>query len=442
MIVVAGAMRLLLGLTFVFSGVVKLIDPRGTQYKIEDYASAFGLGGLLPESLPLVLACVLATTEFLIGIYQLFAIRRRLASWVSLCFLLVMTPLTLYLAVTNPISDCGCFGDAIVLTNWQTFAKNVVLLVCAAVVFHYRTALPRFVSRRSQWIVALYSFVFAILLAGYCLWRLPVIDFRPYHVGADIRQAWTDDQQGSGGFVTTFILEKDGQQREFTLEDYPDSTWTFVDSRTIQTGEAKHSGVGELLIQDALTGEDLTEAILYDPGYTFLLVAPYIEKADDGVMDRLLTLYDYSRETDCAFYGLTSSGEQAIALWQEMTGAEYPFCLTDAVVLKTMVRSNPGLMLLHDGKVVGKWPSTALPEPHQLPVKEEQQEVRSAEQEPGPTGQELNASMEDAGESVAKTAVGLLSWYVVPLLIFLLFDAVSMAVGKMRQKHNTNPINN
>ena len=136
MIVVAGAMRLLLGLTFVFSGVVKLIDPRGTQYKIEDYASAFGLGGLLPESLPLVLACVLATTEFLIGIYQLFAIRRRLASWVSLCFLLVMTPLTLYLAVTNPISDCGCFGDAIVLTNWQTFAKNVVLLVCAAVVVH------------------------------------------------------------------------------------------------------------------------------------------------------------------------------------------------------------------------------------------------------------------------------------------------------------------
>lgn len=360
----------------------------------------------------------------------------------SLCFLLVVTPLTLYLAVANPISDCGCFGDAVVLTNWQTFAKNVVLLVCAAVVFHYRTALPRFVSRRSQWIVALYSFVFAILLAGYCLWRLPVIDFRPYHVGADIRQAWTDDQQGSGGFVTTFILEKDGQQREFTLEDYPDSTWTFVDSRTIQTGETKHSGVGELLIQDALTGEDLTEAILYDPGYTFLLVAPYIEKADDGVMDRLLTLYDYSRETDCAFYCLTSSGEQAIALWQEMTGAEYPFCLTDAVVLKTMVRSNPGLMLLHDGKVVGKWPSTALPEPHQLPVKEEQQEVRSAEQEPGPAGQELNASMEDAGESVAKTAVGLLSWYVVPLLIFLLFDAVSMAVGKMRQKHNTNPINN
>ncbi|MCH5168401.1 MAG: DoxX family protein [Prevotellaceae bacterium] len=428
MIVVAGVMRLLLALTFVFSGVVKLIDPRGTQYKIEDYASVFGLSGLLPEALSLVLACLLAMTEFLIGIYLLFAIRRRLASCVLLCFMLVMTPLTLYLAIANPVPDCGCFGDAIVLTNWQTLVKNVILLVCAAVVFRYRVQLPRFVTLRNQWIVALYSFVFAGLLAGYCLWRLPVIDFRPYHVGADIRQAWIDDQQGSGGFVTTFILEKDGQQREFTLENYPDSTWVFVDSHTIQTGEARHSGVGDLLIRDAFTGEDLTETILFDPGYTFLLIAPYIEKADDGVMDRLLTLYDYSQETDCAFYCLTSSGEQEISLWQEMTGAEYPFCLTDAVVLKTMVRSNPGLMLLHDGKVVGKWPSTALPDPRQIPLEEEQQMIDSTK--------------EDSTESLLRKAIGLLSWYIVPLIIVLLSDAASVMIGKLRQKHNINPNNN
>ena len=156
-------------------------------------------------------------------------------------------------------------------------------------------------------------------------------------------------------------MEKDGVRKEFALEDYPDSTWTFIDSKTIEVEPSKHTGVGDLFIQDASTGEDLTDLILNDEGYTFLLVAPYLENANDGVMGELLSLYDFSQEEGYDFYCLTSSSEEAIANWIEMTGAEYPFCHADAVVLKTMIRSNPGLMLLHDGKVVGKWPSTDLP---------------------------------------------------------------------------------
>ena len=363
-----GVVRLVLALTYLFSGVVKLIDPRGTQYKIEDYGAAFGMSNLLPEGVPLTLACVLAIVEFLMGIYLLFGIRRRLAATVSICFLLIMTPLTLYLALKNPVSDCGCFGDALVLSNWQTFWKNVVLLILSIIALRYYKLMPHLVGKRFQWMVALSALVFAVIFLSYNLWRLPLIDFRPYHVGADIRKAWYDDQQDFGQFVTTFILEKDGVQKEFALEDYPDSTWTFIDSRTVQVEPTKRSGVGDLLIHDATTGEDITELILCDNGYTFLLVAPYLEKADDGVMGELLSLYDYSQETGCGFYCLTSSGEQAIANWIEMTGAEYPFCQADAVVLKTMIRSNPGLMLLHDGKVVGKWPSTALPKPEELTI--------------------------------------------------------------------------
>ena len=158
-------------------------------------------------------------------------------------------------------------------------------------------------------------------------------------------------------------------QKEFSLEEYPDSTWTFIDTRTVQVEPTEHSGVGDLLIQNAESGEDLTEQILCDEGYTFLLVAPYLEKADDGIMGELLSLYDYSQEAGISFYCLTSSGEQAIESWKDLTGAEYPFCLADAVVLKTMIRSNPGLMLLHNGKVVGKWPSTALPHPNDIKIK-------------------------------------------------------------------------
>ena len=408
-----GVVRLVLALTFLFSGIVKLIDPRGTQYKIEDYGAAFGISSILPEGLPLTLACTLAIVEFLMGINLLYCMRRRLTLTVAICFLLVMTPLTLYLAIKNPVTDCGCFGDALVLTNWQTFAKNVVLLAFSCLGLRYYKLMPRFVTKKNQWMVALYSFVFASLFMGYNLWRLPVIDFRPYHIGADIRQAWLDDQQSTGQFVTTFIMEKDGVQQEFTLEDYPDSTWTFIDSRTVQTEAAKHSGVGDLIIQDAESGEDVTEQILNDEGYTFLLVAPYIEKADDGTMDKLLSLYDYSQEAGYGFYGLTSSGEQAIETWKELTGAEYSFYLADAVVLKTMIRSNPGLVLLHDGKVVGKWPSTALPEP-----------------------KELKEQPEQAVSSLSHRIAGILSWYVLPLLLFLLIDAIYVAINKRKNRKN------
>ena len=407
-----GVVRLVLGLTFLFSGAVKLIDPRGTQYKIEDYGSAFGLSGLLPEGLPLVLACALAITEFLLGIHMLYGIRRRLVSSLTICFMLVMTPLTLYLAIKNPVTDCGCFGDALVLSNWQTFGKNVVLLVCACLALRYYQWMPRFVTKKNQWMVALYSFVFAALFAGYNLWRLPVIDFRPYHVGADIRKAWTDDQQDFGQFLTTFIMEKDGVRKEFSLEDYPDSTWTFVDTRTVQIAPPKRTGVGDLFIQDAQSGEDITEQILGEAGYTFLLIAPYLEKADDGVMGRLLTLYDFSLEEGYGFYCLTASGEEGIETWKEFTGAEYPFCLADAVVLKTMIRSNPGLMLLHDGKVIGKWPSTAFTRA---------EELKDLDEAP------------DAG-SMTDTILGILSWYILPLLLFLLIDAVNVVINKSKKR--------
>ena len=144
--------RMVLALTYLFSGVVKLIDPRGTQYKIEDYGAAFGISNLLPEGVPLTLACILAIVEFLMGIYLFFGIRRRLATTVSICFLLVMTPLTLYLALKNPVSDCGCFGDALVLSNWQTFGKNVVLLIFSIIALRYYKLMPHFVGKKYQWI--------------------------------------------------------------------------------------------------------------------------------------------------------------------------------------------------------------------------------------------------------------------------------------------------
>ena len=232
--------RLLLSVTFILSGTVKLIDPKGTEYKIQDYLAALGFADSLFASVPLLLAVVFSACEFVMGIYMLFGIQRRLTSTGMLLFLMVMTPLTLYLAIDNPIADCGCFGDAIKLTNWQTFGKNVVLLMAVVLVLRYYRLMKRAMTKRHQWTVSIYTWMFAFVFASYNLYYLPVVDFRPYHIGADLKKALTSDVQ----YETTFILEKDGVQKEFTLEDYPDSTWTFVDSKTVTLGEpAKDSGI-------------------------------------------------------------------------------------------------------------------------------------------------------------------------------------------------------
>ena len=200
--------RLLLAVTFVFSGLVKVVDPRGTQYKFDDYFQAFGWSEWIPGFLPLWLAVLLAVFEFCIGIYLFFGIRRRTTSWFFLLFMSVMTPLTFYLALADPVSDCGCFGDAVSLTNWETFGKNVVVLGLSVLVFRYRRLMVRFVSERNQWMISLYSIFFAFVLAGFCIYYLPVFDFRPYHIGVNLpRSMVVPEGEEEPEYLTTFVLE-------------------------------------------------------------------------------------------------------------------------------------------------------------------------------------------------------------------------------------------
>ena len=415
-------LSLVLAFTFTFSGVTKLIDPYGTAYKIEDYASAMGLAHFLPSFVALVMSVALSVCEFTVGVLLLFGVRRRTSIGLIFIFLLLATPLTLYLAVANPIADCGCFGDAVVLTNWQTFFKNLVLLFIAVAVWRGRRRIFRFISESNQWTLSLYTWVFALCFACHNIYYLPVIDFRPYHIGADIRTQWT---QGDGtSYKTFFIMEKDGERKEFTLENYPDSTWTLVDSYTVKDGaESPRGGVQDFTVISMETGEDITASVLADGGYTFLLVAPYMEKADDGVMDRLAAIYEYSQDRGCPFYCLTSSGMEEVLKWQDITGAEYPFCQSDATLLKTMVRSNPGLVLLCDGVVVGKWPST------QLPSEKELDEALAS----GKASVVSSASRRDLNG-----AEKILLWYLVPLLLITIADRARVLWKKRFAIKNTN----
>lgn len=353
--------RVILGLTFALSGFAKAVDPLGTVYKFQDYLAALDLGNTVPEALLLLCAVALSTVELAMGVFILLAIWRRKTSKAVTAFMAVMTLVTVWIYVADPVQDCGCFGDAVVLTNGETLLKNIVLLTCAAMLARWPLAMPRMLGKNAQWMTVHVTVAGSIVLSAWCLYDLPVVDFRPYHVGADIRQGMKIPADAEQPVLeTTFILEKDGERKEFSLEDYPDSTWTFVDSRTTVVKQGYVPPIHDFSITTS-EGEDITDDVLSYKGYTFLLIAPFIERAEDSTFGEIDQIYEFADDNGHRFYCLTSSGEKAMAHWRNITGAEYPFCLTDGTTLKTIVRSNPGLLLLHDGKVVGKWSHNMLP---------------------------------------------------------------------------------
>ena len=359
--------RFVLAATFIFSGYVKAIDPLGTLYKLKDYAAAMSLNGLLPDWVLVGVAIALGALEFALGVFMLFAVRRHVVSRIMLAFMTAMTVLTLWIFVADPVKDCGCFGDALKLTNGETLLKNIVLIACAALVAWRPVDMARFISRSNQWIVRYYTVAYIVITSVYCLYTLPIFDFRPYHVGMNIKQGMEIPEGAEQPeFESTFLLRKNGETREFTLDNYPDSTWEYVDTRTVQTKKGYEPPIHDFALTSCDTGEDITEQVLTKKGYTFLLVSPRLAVADDSNFGDIDQIYEYAEENGADFYCVTASANDEIERWRDLTGAEYHFCNADETTLKTMIRSNPGLMLLKDGTIIDKWSHNALPQTDDL----------------------------------------------------------------------------
>ena len=361
--------RTLLALTFIFSGFVKAIDPLGSQYKIAEYLEAAQLSAYIPDWAQLILSVGLSAIEFTLGVMLLLAIRRRLASKLSLIMMVVMTLVTLWLTVSNPIQDCGCFGDAIHLTNTQTFIKNLILLTAAIILACWPLYQVRFVSKTNQWIAFYFTIVFIVTASTLSLYHLPIFDFRPYYIGQNIKKGMEIPKGAKlTTYKTTFICEKNGVTKEFTENDYPynDSTWIFKDTHQEILEKGYEPPIHDFSITDEKTGEDLTDSILTKDGYTFLLVAPVLERADDSNFGEIDAIYEYAKENGYGFYGLTASTDKAVKHWRDITGAEYPFYAMDGTTLKTIIRSNPGLVLLYKGTIINKWSHNDLPKQAEL----------------------------------------------------------------------------
>ena len=398
--------RIIVAVTFIFSGFVKAIDPIGTQYKLQDYLGSIGMAGILPNWTLLAVAVFLAAIEFCIGIFLLFAIQRRLISKLTVAFMAFMTMVTVWIVVADPVKDCGCFGDALHLTNTETLIKNIVLLVCSLAIMYRPLAMFRFVSKSNQWIVTNYTIVFILVSSGLSLYYLPIFDFRPYHIGVNIPRGMEIPKGAKlPQFKTTFIMEKNGQRKEFTLDNYPDASWKFIDSKTVQTSEGYIPPIHDFSITDNKTGLDLTNSVLSHKGYTFLLIAPHLETADDSNFGDIDRLYEYAQSYDIPFYCLTASTTKAIKRWIDLTGAEYPFCITDEAVLKTIIRSNPGLLLLKDGTIINKWSHNNLPNEAKLSR---------------PISQSSLGKMPK--DSVPAKILEIVLWFILPLTLLTLAD--------------------
>lgn len=357
--VVAHFSRTLLGLVFLFSGSVKAIDPLGTTYKIEDYLKAFG--GFFTDLIPLAqtAAFVLIAMEFVLGICLVMNIKPQFTSWLTLAFYLVMTPLTLYIALTNPVSDCGCFGDAIILTNWQTFWKNVVLLTLAVLWLCTKKDAPG----RWVWQVELsVSMLGAAAVVCFMLWtlrHLPVVDFRPYKVGNDLPalMEYPEDAEPDQ-YEVTLVYEKDGQEQTFTLENYPkgDSTWTFVSQQSTLIKKGYEPPIHDFDILNT-EEEDITYDLLESEQPVTLVVMYDLRKTDKKALEPLRLLPEENT------YYVTGSGTDdilAFCLEYPQFDAEH-FCTCDPVTLKTIVRANPGIVVIKNGVVQRKLNARDLP---------------------------------------------------------------------------------
>lgn len=356
--------RILLGLLFIYSGFVKGVDPVGTEYRIIDYFIAFGTEWAIPLALPL--SVLLNSVEFVLGVLLLLNISIQITSWLVVLMMATFTVVTLNDAMYNPVPDCGCFGDALVISNWQTFYKNIVIDALLLIVFFSRRRIGKWFNIKTEWAILVVSILGFVVFEVYNIRHLPVIDFRDWKVGKNM----VNDNPLPMKYYLTYQHIETGEEKEYLSPDYPynDSVWLaewkFVNQRVEDPNPKLH----DLRIED-VDGIDFTDQFISNPGFQFMLVAGDLSSSSLKNWDKIESIFEYCEKAEISFVIITSSLPEEVIRFKKINLPYAEYYYADDITMMSMIRSNPGLILLKNGVIQGKWHFNDFPSISELDLK-------------------------------------------------------------------------
>lgn len=350
--------RVFVGCVFLFSSFVKGVDPMGTAFKITEYLTTWSFGSLSFEWLvPMapVFSMSLIVAEFTVGMMLIFGAFRRLSAWALVLMMLFFTCSTLYDAITNKVTDCGCFGDFVKLTNWQTFWKNVVLDVPAVWIFLTRNLRRKRRFERDS-LITIFSIVLMVIFGMYNINNEPCIDFRAWKVG---NQMMPFGEQLEAKSYVTYRNKTTGEEMEFEskkLMDYWADTawreaWEFVDSRVEDPYEIQADGFSML----GPDGDEYAKDIIGNPGYVMIATIHHLDEVDAEGIRAISRVHDFCLEKGVNFVLLCTLDGDIEPFLYDNNLSEIIYYFADTKAIETMLRSNPGFVLMKDAKVEGKW---------------------------------------------------------------------------------------
>jgi uncharacterized membrane protein YphA (DoxX/SURF4 family) len=342
--------RVLMAAVFLYSGFVKGVDPLGTQYRIEDYFTAFGTDWAKPFALGL--SVFLNAFEFILGAFLLFNINIRLTIWVVGLVMANFTIITLNDALYEPVPDCGCFGDALIISNWQTLYKNLVINALFFVVFFSRKQIKPWFSSKVEWGIGLLIGLGFIWFEIYNIRHLPMIDFSDWKKGSRLAHEKPEPKQ----FYLTYKNIHTGEENEYLSPDYPFddpdwmAEWEFTSQRVVDPNPPLH----EVSLDDEYGGNH-NASVIENPDYQFILVTHDIEKANWKKIAEIRDFINACIENDISIVLATASLPEQVDTFRMKHELDAEFYFADDVTLKAIIRSNPGLILLKDATVLDKW---------------------------------------------------------------------------------------
>ncbi|MDR3902219.1 MAG: DoxX family protein [Alistipes sp.] len=354
---ITGVCRLVLAVVFIVSGFTKVIDPWGTSIKINEYLTIYGFDYLIPASM--VFSIWLCGAEMMMGCMLLCKVRIRLVSIFALVSMLFFTILTFLSATFIPVEDCGCFGEAIKLSPWETFFKNLALLPMAAVVWAYYRNDKILAFRRSEVALTVFFFLLTMGLGFYCYCHLPLIDFLPYKIGVNIREEMhASSAAGPEGELQTVLVYRNrmtGEEREFALDDtewQDDTVWEWVDTKILGEVPEMNPMIEEFALRNG--AEDVTDRVLATPGRLYLICVTRFDCIGRRCEDRLERLVERALQEGAHVVCITPEPLQGNAIHSFGKSTPVPCYNIDGSTLKTMLRAHTGIVVLDDGVIADK----------------------------------------------------------------------------------------